>query len=265
MRIFLDVGSHHGETLNEVLNPKYAFDRVYCFEPSQYALKMLRKKTQHDDRVIICPFGLSNENIKKPLYHPGTLSGSIFKDSNFLSDNDPHEIIELRDTSSWLKENVNESDFIVMKMNCEGSEIYIIDSLLGSNLLKNIYSILVTFDIREFEGHEHSEIEVRKRLRKSGLNNFCFSDDVMIGLTHDARIANWLKSFGVHENGYDIANLKLKYKINFNKYSKKNGYLYYLESRIKVFTRYKSFPEPLKIPLRFLKKILWTNREKDLN
>ena len=43
MRIFLDIGAHTGETLNEVLKEKYAFDRVICFEPSNICMPSLKK------------------------------------------------------------------------------------------------------------------------------------------------------------------------------------------------------------------------------
>jgi len=34
MRIFLDVGGHHGETLDVALDPRWGFDKIYCFEPA---------------------------------------------------------------------------------------------------------------------------------------------------------------------------------------------------------------------------------------
>ena len=33
MKIFLDIGSHYGETLSVIQQSKYGFDRIYCFEP----------------------------------------------------------------------------------------------------------------------------------------------------------------------------------------------------------------------------------------
>jgi hypothetical protein len=35
VKVFLDVGAHLGETLEAALDPRYAFDRIYCFEPAQ--------------------------------------------------------------------------------------------------------------------------------------------------------------------------------------------------------------------------------------
>ena len=33
MKIFLDIGSHMGQTLREVTKEKYAFDKIVGFEP----------------------------------------------------------------------------------------------------------------------------------------------------------------------------------------------------------------------------------------
>jgi hypothetical protein len=32
VKVFLDVGAHEGSSLNVVRDPKYGFDRIYCFE-----------------------------------------------------------------------------------------------------------------------------------------------------------------------------------------------------------------------------------------
>ena len=43
MKISLDVGSHKGETLKEVIKSKYNFEKIYCFEPSKKCIKDLKK------------------------------------------------------------------------------------------------------------------------------------------------------------------------------------------------------------------------------
>ena len=68
MKIFVDIGSHIGETLLEVTKKKYAFDKIFCFEPSVYCIDELSKFAEQDNRIIICDFGLSNKNEKKAVY-----------------------------------------------------------------------------------------------------------------------------------------------------------------------------------------------------
>ena len=76
MKIFLDVGGHLGETLNEILKKKYYFDKIYCFEPSKKCFQSLRKFK--DSRLKIFNFGLSNKNQNIKLYNPGLVNASIF-------------------------------------------------------------------------------------------------------------------------------------------------------------------------------------------
>ena len=57
MKIFLDIGSHVGQTLLEVTKEKYAFDKIVCFEPSRVCLKELKKFAENDERIVICNFG----------------------------------------------------------------------------------------------------------------------------------------------------------------------------------------------------------------
>ncbi|MDC1420899.1 FkbM family methyltransferase [Gammaproteobacteria bacterium] len=271
MKIFLDIGSHVGETLIEVTKEKYSFDKIFCFEPSIYCMDDLKKFSDQDDRISICPFGLSNQNQDAELFQPGSLGGTIVKgeihdvgkehDPTFRDDR-TIEKIKLRDANEWCEENLNSDDFIVVKTNCEGSEVDILDSLIDGKFMKNIYSFLVTFDIREHKEFQHREIEIRKKLKHTGLTNFCFSDDVMIGHSHIERIANWLRLFGIDSSEKDLGVLKQNYRKVFLKYSSKSGFFTRWEIRLKRIVNYKNLPLWLKKTLSFFKRILGLNRER---
>ena len=51
MKIFLDVGAHIGETVKIVLDPKYGFDAIYCFEPSEECCKTI--KTNYNSKKLV--------------------------------------------------------------------------------------------------------------------------------------------------------------------------------------------------------------------
>jgi len=263
MKIFLDIGSHVGQTLLEVTKEKYAFDKIVCFEPSRVCLKELKKFAENDERIVICNFGLSNRNQDTELFHPGTLGGSIYKDDDYFVDKEKVEKIQLCDANEWFKNNTNPNDYIVVKTNCEGSEVDIIDSLIDGNFMKNIYSFLITFDIREHEEFQYREIEIRKRLKQEKLKNYCFSDDVMIGASHEKRIENWLTLFGIDSPSRDTGFLrKIHYK-EFLKYSSKSGFVSRWEIRLKRIFNYSNLPEWFKNILRSFKRFLGLHRERD--
>ena len=271
MKIFLDIGSHIGETLQEVTKEKYAFDKIVCFEPSSLCLDELKRFAAEDDRIIICEFGLSNRNQDVELFLPGTEAGSIYKDGDpFLSSQEvaneaitkEREIIKLRDAKEWFKKNTNADDYIVVKTNCEGSEVDILESLLDGNIMRNIYSFLITFDIRHYQEFQHREIEIRKKLQKEKLKNFCFSDNVMIGTSHEKRIENWLTLFGIDLPSKDVDFLRKLHQNEFLKYSSKSGFFSRWEIRVKRLFNYENFPNWVKNILRFLKRILGLTRER---
>jgi len=271
MKIFVDIGSHIGETLLEITKEKYAFDKIYCFEPSTYCIEDLKKFANEDRRITICDFGLSNKNQDAELFQPGSLGGTIVKadkhdlgkehDETFRDDRKV-EKIKLRDANEWFLENINPEDYIVVKTNCEGSEVDILDSLIDGNFMKNIYSFLITFDIREHKAYQYREIEIRKKLKKEVVKNFCFSDDVMIGHTHETRIAHWLQLFGIDSDNKDLELLRSRYKEVFFKYANKNGFFNRWEIRLKRDLNYKSLPNWLKNFLQSIKRMAGLNRER---
>ena len=271
MKIFLDIGSHIGETLYEVRKEKYAFDKIVCFEPSSFCLDELKIFAAEDDRIIICEFGLSNRNQDVELFLPGTEAGSIYQDGDpslvkkeVASVETPEEVetITLCDAKEWFEKNTSADDYIVVKTNCEGSEVDILESLIDGNIMKNIYSFLITFDIRHYKEFQHREMEIRKRLKKEEFKNFCFSDDVMIGSSHEKRIENWLTLFGIDSQNKDIYFLRKLHEKEFLKYSSKSGFFPRWEIRIKRIFHYKNFPDWVKNTLRFLKRMLGLSRER---
>ena len=271
MKIFVDIGSHIGETLLEVTKKKYAFDKIFCFEPSVYCIDELSKFAEQDNRIIICDFGLSNKNQDAELFQPGSLGGTIVKgqthdlgkehDVTFRDDRKV-EKIKLRDSNEWFLENINPDDYIVVKTNCEGSEVDILDSLIDGGFIRNIYSFLVTFDIREHKAYQYREIEIRKKLKKEANKNFCFSDDVMIGHTHVDRIEHWLHLFGIDSDNKDVGSLRRQYEDVFLKYANKNGFFNRWEIRLKRDLNYKSIPNWSKVFLQSIKRMAGLNRER---
>jgi FkbM family methyltransferase len=263
MRVFLDIGAHTGETLDEVLKDKYAFDRVVCFEPSQTCMEALNEYVKKDSRVEIQQIGLSNTDGIETLYNPGELNGSVFSEEKNLDDT--QETITLVDAHAWYEENLDTSDFVVIKTNCEGSEVNIVDSFLKGKTFKNFYSLLITFDIRDYPSLAYQEVEIRKRLKDSGYKNFCFSDEMMIGPSHEKRIENWLVAFGVDLPLEPIEALKKKFDGNFIKFSEKSGNFVRMEIQMKRIFRYQNLPSPLKKFFQLIKRILRMNRERSVD
>ena len=195
MKVFLDVGAHEGSTLLAVRDPKYAFDRIYCFEPASSCWPALEQLA--DGRVTICRFGLWNETTTRTLYDPGNRGASMYADK--FRDAPEHEETRLVRASDWFRENIAKTDDVFMKLNCEGAEVDIVEDLLESGLLARVHSVMIDPDVRKIPSQAHRERELRERLAASGLTNYAMEDEVMVGATHRARIQHWLGVAGAEE------------------------------------------------------------------
>lgn len=263
MRIFLDVGAHVGDTVEEVIKPEYRFDRIVAFEPSAACLPSLKAIAASDPRVQIVQAGLSNRDGKASLFQAGSVAGSVVGELDATIDHgDTVEHVELIEAGPWLAANTGEQDLVVMKLNCEGSEVDVIENLLDTDMLKRLYVLMVSWDIRMYPGGLARERALRKRLKASGLDNCCSSDDGMIGPSHGLRIAFWLKNFGLTDAENNPQALRAKYAAAFARFSRSTGRLHRLEHAFKQRISYDAFPLPIRRALQGVKRGLGLNRER---
>ena len=264
--IFLDIGSHLGETLEEVCNPAYFFDRIYAFEPSPRCHAHLSIMAERDPRLRICPFGLGSENHRLVLHSSGSSAATTICSELDQSPADSLQVsddVEIRNVSEWIFENLDPSDLIVGKINCEGGEIAILEDLLSTGALSYFYSLVVSFDIRRFPQLRSQEGVLRSKLRRSGLNNVCYSDDVIIGPTHHSRISNWLQLFGLKDaKPCSVEDLRTNYSSTLKYFSRKRGYFPRIESYLKHVLGYKDSPDSIKTLLRATKTLFGLNKER---
>lgn len=261
MRIFLDVGAHLGETVEEVAKPEYGFDRIVASEPSRTCWPALEKMAADDPRVELCRFGLFDRDDTLTLHNPGHVGASVL--GNGPIDGGATEQVALVDAATWLSQNTSGEDFIVIKLNCEGSEVAIVNRWLDTGLLNRPVTVLITFDIRGFPELAGQEVTLRRRLKAAGLTNVCFSDDVMIGTTHRKRISHWLQLFGINRPELGRQEVRAAYARNFARYARRSGRWQRWEARVKQNLRYDRLPEPAKRLLQQLKKSAGLTREVD--
>ncbi len=63
----IDVGASDG-IASKFFNNNLNVDKIYCYEPNEYFLKILKKTKQKN--IIIKPYAIGNKNIKKKIYFP---------------------------------------------------------------------------------------------------------------------------------------------------------------------------------------------------
>ena len=193
VKVFLDVGSNRGQTVSVVLEPKYGFDRIYCFEPVP-ELQQVIAKDYCDPRIIVNEAGLWNRTCEMPIFSPGSQSGSIFPDKVNV---DPRHSVMCKfvRASDWFREHLTDDDDVYVKLNCEGCEVDIIEDLLDSNEYRKITSLGVAFDVKKIPSQRGREIKIKRRLEQCGYGNY-----VDIELHHGdslrEKIQMWLSMAG---------------------------------------------------------------------
>jgi hypothetical protein len=204
MKIFIDVGTHQGQTINSILAPMHGFDRFYCrygfdriygFEPVPELHHLVAARFRHP-RFTFYPAGVWTETCERTIYSPGTQSGSIFPDKINV---DPSRRLTCKflRASEWFHHHITETDRVYMTLNCEGSEVDIIEDLLDANEYHKITSLAVTFDVRKIPSQRHREETTKLRLRTMGFANFVDLAQVE-GVSRRERIANWLSMCGAN-------------------------------------------------------------------
>jgi FkbM family methyltransferase len=258
-KIFLDIGAHTGETLQEISKSIYGFDRIIAFEPSTACFPALSALASGDRRIEICRFGLGEGQQQLILYGSGLDSASTLQGDPDAST----EIVQLEDASCWVRDHLLDGDLIVAKLNCEGGEIAILRSWLASDILARFYSVMITFDIRNYPSLRHQEGLIRSQLRQRPEANTCFADDVMIGPSHGERLAHWLSLFGLDQPPLPtLDHYRSVYAPSLTEYSRKRGYRQRAEVIIKERLGYGALPAPVKAALRAFKSGMGMSTER---
>lgn len=189
-KIFLDVGTHIGQTLEEVTKPCYDFDLIMSFEPS--VPQFLEAVKRYGDKALIFNFGLYHSSGWISLFGDNANMGaSIFKEKNDVDD--LSRKVLMYEVSS-LFNTFSNNDCIIMKLNCEGSEIAIMNDLIDNGQIWKLWNVMIDFDIKKVPGKEHLADELINRMDSIGFNRYSLCENVMIGKTHQDRIRHWLKT-----------------------------------------------------------------------
>ena len=171
MRIFLDVGANKGQTVWRVLTYT-RIDLIYAFEPAPTAIAALHKQYGSNPRVSIQPFGFWNRTCTATLRDEGSVGASVFSDFKNPHPTGRATACRFVRATDWLRDNLSDSDWVVLKMNCEGCECDILDDLLDSGEWRRLAHILCDFDVRKSPSNAHRRADTIERVRRMGVPNF---------------------------------------------------------------------------------------------
>jgi len=141
--VFLDIGANTGQ--HSLFMSKYAKE-IHAFEPWQPVIKRFRRMVEnnHIKNIVIHPFGLGNENSKKPFYQPPDFNlgtGSFVE--GFKENNSYAGELDIRIGDDALeKAGITSVDLI--KMDIEGYEKL---ALKGLHRTLQVHRPIVEFEL----------------------------------------------------------------------------------------------------------------------
>lgn len=188
MKIFVDVGTHEGQTLEEVVKPEYDFDLIFGLEPMPREYRVARRAFLGDPRVKVLNVGLGAATGALVMYGTNDqLEASLFREKNDVNTS-AQTAVDIMDARGFF-EGLPEGTVFV-NMNCEGAELPILTRLLDSGSIKRINYLLVDFDIRKIPHLASQEEDLRSGLDASDVSWTCEYPEAE---THQEMIAAWLR------------------------------------------------------------------------
>lgn len=135
--VFIDVGGNIGDTMEKFLRhgvyglpkPSYKFDHFYVFEPSPDFHHHYEKFKNKPYNFTLIPSAASS--VDGVLYFAGNGEGG----STIISSTDAQKNVSSVDFSRWLNNHVILEDYVVCKIDAEGSEYEIIQRMFADGTL----------------------------------------------------------------------------------------------------------------------------------
>jgi len=165
--ICIDVGGHRGQTSLPALRSGL-FQRLHVFEPVPELAEVISRRlsalgqTTTDWTVHAKAIGFGEDEVR--LYMPGTQSGTTY--GNRWDEEPDSVVVPKCDAGHWFRDELPEGVQIFLKINCEGGEVEILDSLARSDQLNRITFLMVDFDVRRLFGRADERERLLKLLRE---------------------------------------------------------------------------------------------------
>lgn len=154
--IVFDVGGYQGEWSKDIYN-KYK-SNIYIFEPVQKFYKQIKEIFESIEKIKVYNFGLGGQNANQKIFFEEDAS-SIF------NNNDEYFNIEIVDINEFIKNN-NIVNIDLLKLNIEGSEYDVLDSLIKKNNLSKIKNLQIQFHRNIVDCSQRRDI-IRNKLSKT--------------------------------------------------------------------------------------------------
>lgn len=161
--IVFDIGAYRGEWLATI----YAMyqSKIYAFEPVPEFYNFLVKKFKQNKNIITLPFGLVGKESQDSLFVSEDSSSMVKKKGEKIA-------VHTKNICNFIREN-NIRNIDLMKINAEGVEYDVIETLVDNNLIEIVANLQVQF--HDFVPHAQEKYQkVTELLAKTHTRTYCY-------------------------------------------------------------------------------------------
>lgn len=195
-RVFVDIGAHVGGSARRVFDGGYFFDRIISVEPDPDMVRHLEERFASKiaaGQYQVAPVGLSNTVCDAKLYGDNRRGGASLKPTKFSTSNRSSRSISLIDWNTFVRDYELKNSELFVKINAEGAEVDIIDSMLASEH-RNIASMYIDYDIVKTPFGGWKKWRSMRALRAAGVS-FVLKERVGVKNGPRTGLDNWLCAF----------------------------------------------------------------------
>lgn len=166
--VFVDCGAHAGVFSDVALA---CGGICYAFEPNKYLYAFLRDLYKGNEKLILSNQAVSNKNGKTTFY---TYASNAVSDGAGIMRNNlgvGYEV-EMLDFYEFLKDIIQKHHKIsLIKIDIEGAEFDVLDSLIEQKLYENVEYIMVETHERFFENPKEKIENLKSKITKNNIQN----------------------------------------------------------------------------------------------
>jgi FkbM family methyltransferase len=147
-KIFIDGGARLGESIDIIQKymPEYIDFEFYLFEPNSEHKETLLKLSNNNDNINFINGAIWDKNDKCEFFIANDIWGDLGSTLHFNKkeklNRDKPLIVDTYDIIDII-EQFSESDYLVLKLDVEGSEYEIINRLINTGMIRRIKEYLI--------------------------------------------------------------------------------------------------------------------------
>lgn len=184
-KIFIDLGSFDGDTIEQAIKIMPNFDEFIGFEPVKELDNKAVKKYKDNPKVKLLNVaaGLEDKKIDFNVDIQKEAGTTEYTGSTMMNDKITGVFIKRKVKSinfpKWLKDNVNKDDFVILKIDIEGFEYDLIERLLEENVMDLVNVLYVEWHwkkVKSITEERHNNLITKLKTKRFDITGSSYDE-----------------------------------------------------------------------------------------